>query len=412
VSCFICNSSKMTGLAELPHGSHLVVAPFATAARNDGPTGDLGWRSMANQPDGNVARNSQAPDNDKALVSGPGGALEIKAWNRTTLLDITLPDAIDVAFRLHSSKRPEFLLAFGGSISPSLRVETWDDELVLAVGDQFKAIRKIDDHEREVALRVCWDNNAQKASVYSGTGDLLTTWQMPDKLSHSQPGLILKNKGLNLSLDFLQIRAWNGKAPAKVDPKQPHVDLADGRSLSGEVSAGAPGFIKVLSSGQTAATDVALADVDALVFSVNAPPVTPAEATFSYADGTLVLGRIASINDGRASVLTSFTKDPLLAKLDQLRLLQINLPAHGGAAETPLASLDSIHLQDSTLHGKLDSTGDDGLHWTPVGGIKAVRPAKASITEITRVLPANAPPSSDQALFYLTSGDVLPGKGN
>jgi len=27
VSCFICNSSKMTGLANLPHGSHLVVAP-------------------------------------------------------------------------------------------------------------------------------------------------------------------------------------------------------------------------------------------------------------------------------------------------------------------------------------------------------------------------------------------------
>ncbi|MEP7027210.1 MAG: DUF5916 domain-containing protein [Candidatus Eisenbacteria bacterium] len=35
VNCFICNSSKLHGLAELPHGSHLVVAPFATAQRND-----------------------------------------------------------------------------------------------------------------------------------------------------------------------------------------------------------------------------------------------------------------------------------------------------------------------------------------------------------------------------------------
>src|SRR5262245_57571106 len=30
VSCFICNSSKLTGLENLPQGSHLVVAPYAT----------------------------------------------------------------------------------------------------------------------------------------------------------------------------------------------------------------------------------------------------------------------------------------------------------------------------------------------------------------------------------------------
>ena len=37
VSCFICNSSKLTGLENLPHGSHLVVAPYATAQRTDAP---------------------------------------------------------------------------------------------------------------------------------------------------------------------------------------------------------------------------------------------------------------------------------------------------------------------------------------------------------------------------------------
>ena len=37
VNCFICNSSKLTGLQNLPRGSHLVVAPYATAQRNDEP---------------------------------------------------------------------------------------------------------------------------------------------------------------------------------------------------------------------------------------------------------------------------------------------------------------------------------------------------------------------------------------
>jgi hypothetical protein len=42
VNCFICNSSKLTGLTNLPKGSHLILAPFATAQQSSFPTGDLG----------------------------------------------------------------------------------------------------------------------------------------------------------------------------------------------------------------------------------------------------------------------------------------------------------------------------------------------------------------------------------
>lgn len=42
VSCFICNSSKLTGLENLPHGKHLVIAPYATATRTDEPVAGLG----------------------------------------------------------------------------------------------------------------------------------------------------------------------------------------------------------------------------------------------------------------------------------------------------------------------------------------------------------------------------------
>jgi len=53
VSCFICNSSKMTGLESLPQGSHLVVAPYATAQRTaslaDGGNAPLGT-PLATEP--------------------------------------------------------------------------------------------------------------------------------------------------------------------------------------------------------------------------------------------------------------------------------------------------------------------------------------------------------------------------
>jgi hypothetical protein len=42
VNCFICNSSKLTGLTALPQGSHLVVAPYATGQRLDAPGAGLG----------------------------------------------------------------------------------------------------------------------------------------------------------------------------------------------------------------------------------------------------------------------------------------------------------------------------------------------------------------------------------
>ncbi len=42
VNCFICNSSPLKGLSNLPKGQHLVVAPFATAGRNSAPREGLG----------------------------------------------------------------------------------------------------------------------------------------------------------------------------------------------------------------------------------------------------------------------------------------------------------------------------------------------------------------------------------
>jgi hypothetical protein len=42
VNCFICNSSKLNGMTNLPHGSHLVVAPYGSSSQNAAPSGDLG----------------------------------------------------------------------------------------------------------------------------------------------------------------------------------------------------------------------------------------------------------------------------------------------------------------------------------------------------------------------------------
>ena len=62
VNCFICNSSKLSGLANLPHGSHLVVAPYATATQTGAPS-----------------RRSRKLARERA-TSTPRSALDVK-WN-------------------------------------------------------------------------------------------------------------------------------------------------------------------------------------------------------------------------------------------------------------------------------------------------------------------------------------------
>jgi hypothetical protein len=41
VNCFICNSSKLSGLAQLPHGNHLVIAPYAAGSQSASPRGGV-----------------------------------------------------------------------------------------------------------------------------------------------------------------------------------------------------------------------------------------------------------------------------------------------------------------------------------------------------------------------------------
>ncbi len=49
MNCFICNCAKLTGLENLPRGSHLVVAPFATTQRTAAPGSGPG-SPLANDP--------------------------------------------------------------------------------------------------------------------------------------------------------------------------------------------------------------------------------------------------------------------------------------------------------------------------------------------------------------------------
>ncbi|MDB6171141.1 MAG: TlpA family protein disulfide reductase [Chthoniobacteraceae bacterium] len=394
-----------------------------------GPAGDVGWDLLANRK--NIADKSKGAASPvvspaiPSLTTGVGGALLIPYWNRAAFLNLALPELVDIEFRLHSSARPDFQISFVGVATQRLRIATWDDELVLAAADQFKLIRKMGEEEREVALRICWDRKARKCALFTSAGEPLTEWEVPEDPASIESGLVLVNKGRDLSLELLRIRIWDGKPPAKVNLKEPRIELADGRVLEGRVVDGTAESINLMAPDTAASFP--LGEIEALIFSTDAPKVSGPVTTFSFSDATLLRGTIASFKEGRFALKTAFSEEPLLSQIGGLRQLLLpaaEIPAENvpgatvalekgpekkSSGEAGFAKLDKLVVDQATLHGTLAGEGDASPRWWPVGGMRAATPVKGSNSVITRAMPAGVEVQSAPALFYTSSGDVLSG---
>ena len=467
-----------------------------------GPTGDAAWQPLS-------GRGGTDQEKVPAFVAGPGGGLQIPYLNRGVFLNSAIPDSVDVEFHLHTTGHPAFQFTIEGdriavsgtaaaaqpaaptpsappmhltlngknvvrltstegrpgtgqrrsSASKSgLRIETWGDEMVLTVPDDFKLIRKIGDGEHDIALRICWDRVKRHCWIYTPAGELITEWQPPDSGWNDHPGTVqLHNSSSNLTLDFLRLRKWDGVPPPKIDPAQPRLELDDNRVLAGQITSGSGGSVQL--AGQQ--EPIPLKDIDALVFSPDSPKEAPAQARLIFSDGGWLQGQLPEIKNGIASIATTFTSHPLAARLDGLRrmLVDTSAPPQSGSlagyagAENSGSSVSSSSSSSSsvsqsgsgaspsirnpqseignttdvlsfsapgqgqatsgnfptTFHGVLTMAGDDAPRWTPVGGGTSVIPSRSIPYQVSRHFADDANFTTAPALFYTRSGDVLPG---
>ena len=428
-------------------GAHLIAA---------GPAGDARWRLVAPE----MRKSASAPAAVPELRGARAGTLALPYWNRGAWLDVALPELVDVEFHLRSTRRPDFRLSLCAGGRTRLVVETWDEELVLRCGDAFQAIARIGEADREVALRLCWNRTTRKCAVFSPTGELLVEWLVPPDSNEAPPRLILQNKGRDLALEQLRVRPWDGTPPKKIGGLLPRLELVDGRTFEGRIAAGAAGTVGLAAEGTTLVAEHPLATVDALIFSTGEPLPPEARTTLTYADGTVLLGEVLEIRDGRARLATKFSDGTLtttLTGLQQLlqppptreadrtadlralitekenartdlrsryperhpQVLEVErelealrgrlsgLDAQGSEALS--AEWDTLILPALTMHGRMVATGEGAPRWLPIGGVEPVRPRLTAPLELRRALPPETVPPSAPALFYTHTGDVLPG---
>ena len=408
----VLKRSELLNMRRL-HGNNLVLA---------GPIGDVGWDSTPRQPasgDGTRPPPPPPPPAIPPLLTGPGGALDLPYWNRSAYLDVKLPERVDLEIHVRASKRPDFKLFLPVSPKQALSIETWDEDLVLRVGNQFKTIQKIADADHDLRLRLCWDTKTRQCTIYSPAGELLTDWKVPEtpeiknSANAASPTLQLQNKGRDLSLEFIRIRTWDGSPPPKFDTSRPRLELADGRIVAGEVSQGSPEGILLPSNGDAEDQSFPLDQVDAIVFSAERLQPKQPRASFSCNDGTFLMGRVVSIKDDAASIETSFVGTPITAHLDGLRQIRFRTDDANPLATGPAArraGQNRCHpagrLSTASSPSPVTTTAALAFRGRLAAGDS---PRNRSTSEITRYFPAKATFSSVPALIYTKSGDILPG---
>ncbi len=406
------------------------------------------------------------PSKEKLWRMVPGAALQQVGWNRRASLPIEAPEQLEMQFTLSSSVRPEFKIELKAADDERVIVETWVDDVVLQ-GRVFESVQKLGDDARRVTLTLFWNRKTGLCSIYGADGrKLAETSKEPVEAPEPAPepkaeekkpapkaggglfgallgvvqgavqvraeavaqaqaqalnsnvvrdtsptGLSLLNKGPDLTLEALRIRAWDGKLPTEITDVRPRIELTDGRYLKAKaLRADATSLTARTQDGKetTLPWDKVLAvelTPTASPFTQAAPPLTE----MWFTDGEWINGTLQQVRNEVATFKTTFAVAPVNFKITTLHHLEFK-----GSETTPknidLAKFDTLTLNKNVLHGTLDAGGEAQPRWKPVGALKPVAMVSTGEMEITRAMAEQPPGLRSEALFYLQDGDVVPGR--
>ncbi|MEX0937939.1 MAG: TlpA disulfide reductase family protein [Pirellulales bacterium] len=330
--------------------------------------------------------------------------------------EIELPTKCYIDVELAWKRVPGFTLAYGSSREIARHqgvvwIETWGDELIVqtsAGAEGFHPLLTLTRDMKQLRLRLLWDRPAGTLLVHDGAGKLLARIPTADTQSASG-GLYLKNKGADLTAS-VRLGEWEGDAPPKVIDGPGRVRLASGEELTGSVrlAPDAAGMATIAEAGGQS-RQVPLAEICEISPENPAPPAgdnTRTVSTLHFNDGTRLHGRVASIEEGTLRLETSYSAEPLAAKLEGVRSMRLPL----GGAPAEVMSSHVLEIGGVSLHGMLAAAGES-LGWRPIGADEVIPLARDRQMRITRI---NAPAVEDAGqsklsdILYLRGGDHIP----
>lgn len=436
------------------------------------PTSTSGWVEGRTAGGGNNNKISSTGGKGGSWRVVPGAALQQAGWNRTVSLPVEAPELVEMQFTLSSTVRPEFKLELKAADKERVSVETWVDDLVLQgvmQGRLFQNLQRLTDDDRRISLRLYWNRKTGLCAIYSADGKKIaesrrTAMEPPagkkpkpaqqggakakaggnaagvfgvllgmvegiaDKRAQEAAerqraaaagapeapvGLTLLNKGPDITLEALRIRAWDGALPTDLTEVRPRVELMDGRHVKGAPVRATATEITVRETGGRdvmvpwkEVMAVEMGPAGSPFFQIAAPSVE-----LWFTDGEWIQGTLQEVRNDAATLKTTFSDAPVRFKITRMHHLQIKqIPEAEAAPEADLAQLDSLTLDNKVLHGTLDAGGGEQPRWRLLGALEPATLAGKGPAEITRAASSAVADPSAETLFYLGNGDVLPGR--
>lgn len=354
-------------------------------------------------------------NSDAGWQGGPSGHPRATRQRAGLLGTLEFPTGYELDLELTATTSPRFLLAFGADrqraqAKSALRLETWDNELVVVQDQVFEPVLTIGKEQRDVRLRLVFDGDNGELLILDASGRALTTvkgLQVPTGNS----GIYLRNRGDNLTVRRANVyRRSREVAEQPFDPTKPRVHLLDGRVVYGQlhVSDGAASVVDQDQKRQ----DIDLAKMDRVADPVPKVLATRPATALRYADGEVVRGGLEQTSAEQVILRTDFSEKPVACRLAGATTL--GFPS---SAREPATARDGDQLISfaGRLRGKLSFDHPNSLlSWTPAGTATPLRlslRAKARVERDGEALhPLETLIDDDlvASALHLQNGEIIP----
>ena len=361
-----------------------------------GPNGMSGWQ----KPRKPQAAAGWSETRDGELVTRQVGANMYHPFD--------WPDQVEIELTLQAEQLPRFQIGFDSMPAKSIRIETWDDELVLVDGDDFEPVLTLSrEKTRAVPLRIYWSRRERVLTVYSKTGAQLATMTGTAPDDSAQPGLFLENKGAQLLLAHLRVNKWNGQPPREVRDGQSRIHLIDGTVIYARIASYGENDPQILVDGR--AEPIGMEQVDSIhLVDESSELFSDALVQATYFDGARITGDLEKIAGGTLFLKTDYSRQPVVARLLGCRKLQFRRQQVADGE-----GLDQLVFEGGLLHGTLTGgqTPATAVQWRPIGGINSSPLVPNSQARFIR--PGRAGEPSFDSNFYddvlfLDNQDIVP----
>lgn len=392
-----------------------------------------------------AARASDSETDEPQLWSrAAGGGFTTLSWSNTLSSPITTepPALLRLDTRLGSRHRPQFSLRLYFP-DIELRVETWEDRLVLRHGHRFAtAPFRLPDKAADLEFTVLCNRDTGAAFLLDELGKELAALPAesapaappvppkrgPRRRPSEQPNsptVALENLGLDLTLHALTLIRWNGRPPpARTPSENIGARLLDGSFIHGALTACDAQEATLTHIDKGTRQTIALDRILALRLAPT-PPSSP--ASISAAGGVKpksVRARLRSQHgeeltaaftgitgavpqEQSATLVHAAAASPLAARLMLTQTLVWLHPDDAPPDASPAP--DRLRAGSQSIRGSIVPTGDPLPRWRFAGALDPVplNPAQPVIIERDDNAFAARATEPDQVLLQLKSGDLL-----